>query len=127
MSPLDQIFDQLADRIAARVLAKLAAPATHYTSNARGPYPPGKSRSWALKNLRHVPGAKKVGRDWVVPFEAWESWVTARDTERAQSGSKAPLRAVANDVGSTVAGAPDLDALADQVLLGSGYRRARSR
>lgn len=110
MSPLDAVLDDLAERVAAKVLAKLSAPSTHYGTGRAAVLPPGKSRAWALRNLKLVPGAKKVGRDWIVSVADFEAWLTERDTRR----NVTPLRP-AND-------APDL---LEESLRASGLRRIR--
>ncbi len=107
---MDRLLDELADRIAERVLEKLGGPSgvTAYTSASRGPNIPGKSRAWALRNIKLMPGAKKVGRDWVITADAYEAWLSERDEARF---SPPP----ANDV----------DRLIEKGLAAAGLRRAR--
>ena len=88
MSPLDAVLEELAELVAAKVLARMAAPSSHYTTRAGGVHVPGKSRAWALRTLKTIPGARKVGRDWVVSVEAYEAWLTDQDTKRAAGKSK---------------------------------------
>src|SRR5262245_44500043 len=47
---------------------------THYTSNRKGPHPPGKAARWCRENFRHMRGARKEGRDWVISVAAYERW-----------------------------------------------------
>lgn len=103
---LEDILEPLAELLAAKVAAKLAAPPSVYTTNAKGPGIPGKSRSWALRNIRTMPGSRKVGRDWQIGADAYEAWLAAKD----ESG---------------VLPTSDVDALVSQGLAEAGYRRAR--
>lgn len=114
MAAFDAILDDLAERVAERVLARLGATTTHYGTGRAATLPPGKSRAWALRNLKTISGAKKIGRDWVIEVAAYEAWANERDSARF---STAPQPA--NDV-------PDVEALAEQALSGAGYRRTRA-
>ena len=55
---------------------------TNYTSSKHGPRPPGKTARWCRENFRHVPGARKEGRDWVVSASAYEKHFAARTPEQ---------------------------------------------
>jgi hypothetical protein len=116
VSALDAVLEELAELVAAKVLARMAAPTSHYTTRAAGPHPPGKSRAWALRTLKTIPGARKVGRDWVVAVDAYEAWLTDRDAARVAGKSH---------VDSRHSPANDVDALAEQALLASGFRAVR--
>ena len=101
------------------VMAASFAPApgtpTHYTSNKRGPLPPGKSQDWARRNLQTFPGAHKPGagdkpgRDWVISIANYEAELARRDAARVRAS--VPRRADATD-----------EALAEEALRGAGYR-----
>lgn len=84
-TPLDGLLDLLADRIADRVLERIgkAADGETYTTAKGGPLLPGKSRDWMRRNVRGMPGARKVGRDWVIARADYEAWLAARDDARA--------------------------------------------
>ena len=113
------VLDELAELVAAKVLAKLSAPTSHYSTASRsGTLPPGKSRAWALRTLKLVPGARKVGRDWVVSVADFEAWAAEKDSERlARSG----IHRIVRDTPSDVA------ALVEQGLRESGFRNVRAR
>lgn len=72
-------------------MSVVAAPPTpaSYTSSKNGPRPPGKTGRWCRENLRHVPGARKEGRDWVVSVAAYEEHFAAR-TEPGRRAPRAP-------------------------------------
>ena len=109
---IDTIIDQLAEALAERVAKKLGHVATAiYTTAKRGPHCPGKSRTWMLKNIRSMPGAKKVGRDWIIGADEYARWAAAKDAGR---------RAAAEKIAT---GGPE--ALADAYLNELGFRRAR--
>ncbi len=114
---LDAFLDVLAERVAAKIAEKTAGPSTHYGSGRSATLPPGKSRAWAVRNLKSIPGARKVGRDWVVSVDDYEAWLADRDAARFRQGIGETARA-AND---TV----DVEALADQALAEAGLRRTR--
>lgn len=83
---LEPLIDAIAERVAKKVLVALTnAPTatTAFTSAKGGPNPPGKSRAWAARTIKTMPGARKVGRDWVVSVVDYERWVTAQDAARA--------------------------------------------
>jgi hypothetical protein len=64
--------------------------ATVYTTRNGGPHIPGKSPSWTKCNLKRMPGARKVGRDWQITPENYERWVANEDAKRcAATTSKA--------------------------------------
>jgi hypothetical protein len=120
MSVLDDVLEELAELVAAKVLAKMSAPSSHYTTRAAGPHVPGKSRAWALRNLKTIPGAKKCGRDWVVSVDAYEAWLSERDAARIAGKSLGDAHHIAsNDV-------LDVASLVEGSIAASGYRRVRS-
>lgn len=105
---LRELAEEVAERVAAKVVERMTTHAV-YTTASRGPGIPGKSRAWCLRNIRTMPGARKVGRDWVITAEAYEAWLSERDDARF-----APAPA-ANDV----------DRLVKDSLRAAGFRRAR--
>ena len=56
------------------------------------------------------------GRDWLVSVSDFDAWLSERDTARVTGKSRGDLRQSA---------ANDVDALAEQALAASGFRRAR--
>lgn len=66
-----------------RALASTPTATTAFTTAKAGPNVPGKSRAWALRNVKGMPGARKVGRDWVISVVDYERWVVAQDAARA--------------------------------------------
>ncbi len=68
-----------------------AAPALpiadYYTTNKIGPRIPGKTRTWMLDNAKTMPGAHKVGRDWVISPVDYEAWLTEQDTARCRASA----------------------------------------
>lgn len=80
-----------------------------YTSSNTGPWPPGKSKRWALRNIRTIPGAHKVGRDWIVPVAAFRAWCEAKDVAQVKSATVSRV---------------DAKAIAAAALAGAGYRKA---
>jgi hypothetical protein len=38
-----------------------------------------------LDHAREIPGARKVGRDWIVPHAAYKQWLGGQDTARCQT------------------------------------------
>jgi hypothetical protein len=69
---------------AGRVAAQSAASDTYYTSRKGGPYIPGKSRAWMLRHARTIPGARKIGRDWVIKASDFEAYLVQRDIDRVK-------------------------------------------
>ncbi len=116
MSPLDALVEELAERVAAKVLAKLSAAPSHYS--AKNP-PPGKSRAWALRTIKTIPGAKKIGRDWTVSVDAFDAWLSERDMTRVsrRDDDVRQSHSVATE---------DVQALAELALSESGLRRVRA-
>lgn len=100
-------IEWFAELVAAKVLAKLTAPSDHYS--AKNP-PPGKSRAWALRMLKTIPGARKVGRDWVVSVADFDAWLSDRT-----SAPKVVKAKPSNDV----------EALAEEAFAAAGLRRIR--
>jgi hypothetical protein len=86
------LIDALTEEVAARLAARNTRPA-FYTSNRRGPNLPGRSQLWCVRNMRHIPGAQKVGRDWVLSEEDYAAWVRsmASDPPRPQSSGAARM------------------------------------
>jgi hypothetical protein len=64
-------------------LAAMPPGPTHYTTAKRGALPPGKSRRWLREHAPGIPGAKRAGRDWIVPVDAFDRWCEARRPKRA--------------------------------------------
>jgi hypothetical protein len=56
-----------------------------YSSRKGAPHLPGKSRRWMLDHAREIPGAKKIGRDWIVPHVAYVQWLADQDAARARA------------------------------------------
>lgn len=111
---IEPFLAALADMVAERVLAKLSmTTSATYTTNKRGPNIPGKSRMWALRNVKTMPGARKVGVDWMIAAADFDAWATAQDatsTARRRGAPKAPV---------------DLEEFADACLDAAGYRPTR--
>lgn len=61
-----------------------------YTSKKGGPHLPGKSRPWMVRNAKTIPGARKVGRDWVVAHADWERWLAEQDARRCMPRARQP-------------------------------------
>jgi len=95
---LDSLLDEIADRVADRLLARLdrssSTSVVVYSTHKHGPHLPGKSRRWMLEHVRKMPGARKVGRDWVIAPADYEAWVRAEDSRRVALASKPKLPAV---------------------------------
>lgn len=93
LQPIDA--DAIAERLAERI--RPARIADVYTSSKVGPNIPGKSRDWMLRHIGEIPGAHKVGRDWIVTRVDYERWLTAKDTARFRTTpvrkAPAPARA----------------------------------
>jgi hypothetical protein len=58
-----------------------------YSSNKRGPHIPGKSRQWMVRNVRTMPGARKVGRDWTISRTDCERWMTEKDVQECRAAT----------------------------------------
>jgi hypothetical protein len=84
-----------------------------YSSRKGGAHLPGKSRRWMLDHAREIPGASKIGRDWIVPYAAYERWRTEQDAARCRA--TASIRT------------PDADArtIAERTLANAGLRPTR--
>jgi hypothetical protein len=84
-----------------------------YSSRKGAPHLPGKSRRWMLDHAREIPGASKVGRDWVIPHAAYERWRAEQDAARCRA--TASIRT------------PDADArtIAERTLANAGLRPTR--
>jgi len=77
---IDALVEEIAERIAECVVARIGNTIkTVYTTAQRGPWAPGKSRSWMLRNIKTMPGARRAGRDWVIDSADYDRWCTARD------------------------------------------------
>lgn len=78
-------IDQLAAALAPRIAALLGSSAkTVYSTSKLGPYCPGKSKGWMVRNLKIMPGARKIGRDWTITGEDYDAWCRAQDTARCR-------------------------------------------
>jgi len=101
---------------ATRAPAKTAAaPLDEYYSSRKGAaHLPGKSRRWMLEKARQIPGASKVGRDWIVPRAAYAQWLTEQDVALCR-GKVAPTPAVGLDAHT----------IAEQTLANAGLRPTR--
>ena len=125
VSALEDVLEELAERVAAKVLARMAAPTSQYGTGRAATLPPGKTRAWTLRTLKTIPGARQVGRDWVVSVSDFDAWSSDADTARI-SGKPFP-RATGKSHGHPRQNvANDVDALAEQALSASGFRRVRS-
>jgi len=105
--------DELAEAVAERVLLRLGASgrkADYYTTSAVGPHLPGKSRLWMKRNIRKIPGAQKIERDWIISHEDYEQWLRDRDAAQVRRSVK------------RLAPAKDDAALAEEALRAAGYR-----
>jgi hypothetical protein len=113
LSALDDVLEELAELVATKVLARMSAPTDHYTTRKAGAHVPGKSLAWCLRTLKTIPGARKVGRDWIVSVADFDAWLSQQDSAKcaAPKGS----RSHANDV----------EALAAEALQAGGFRRTR--
>ena len=114
---LEPLIEEIADRVAKKVLVALqSAPTTTtaYTTAKGGPNPPGKTRAWALRNVKTMPGAKRIGRDWVIPVVDYDRWATAQDANRV---TRRPAK------GPTVSDADER--YADECLAQAGYRSSK--
>ena len=118
---LEELLDELAERLAVKVLARLTAPAGHYGTGRAATLPPGKSRAWALRTLKTIPGARKVGRDWVVGVDDFDAWASEQDTKRCAEKSAAPPRRRPVVASSSLT----MTERADRSLAASGFRRTR--
>jgi hypothetical protein len=111
---LEPLIEEIAERVAKRVLAALASAPTNavaFTTSKAGPNPPGKSRAWALRNVKTMPGARKVGRDWVISVVDYERWARAQDAARSSRREpEAPT---------------DIEEFADACLRGGGFRATK--
>ncbi len=111
---LDSLLDEIADRVADRILQKLgtATAGSVYTTAKAGPHIPGKSRAWMLRKVKTMPGARCVGRDWIISVEDFQRWATAMDAMRTRAVKRPPT---------------DVEALADAFLEEAGYRPTKTR
>jgi hypothetical protein len=123
----DALLTEIAERVADIVVARLAAPSTHYGTGKAATLPPGKSRAWALRNVKRIPGARKIGRDWIVSVADFDAWMTDRDSERCRNSARP-----ANDVAPPIHPAfemavsgEDRAARAARSLAAQGFRRTR--
>ncbi len=113
-SQLDTFIEDIADRVAERVAAKLGHIAVAvYTTARRGPHVPGKSRDWMRRNVRAMPGSRKVGRDWIISSDDYQKWAAAHDVGTRRVAKVTPSSSV--------------EALAEAALATAGYRPTRKR
>lgn len=116
MSALDALVKALAKEIAALVVAELSASSiTHYGTGKTATLPPGKSRAWALRTLKTIRGARRVGRDWIVSIEDFNAWLTEKDAARVVPNVKKLRPRPANDE----------DVSIEDSLAAAGLRRIR--
>jgi hypothetical protein len=59
-----------------------ASPACSYCTGKSGTLPPGKSRRWLRDHAPAIPGARKLGRDWMVTRVDFDRWVDAQQTAK---------------------------------------------
>ncbi len=89
---LDTLLDEIADRVAERLLPKLKSisppAAVVYTTHKSGPHIPRKSRRWMLEHISKMPGARKVGRDWLISAADYDAWQAAEDARRCALAAK---------------------------------------
>ena len=97
---LDTLLDEIADRVATRMLSRLergalpsSAPPVVYTTHKDGPHLPGKTRRWMLEHVKNIPGARKVGRDWLIDASAYRAWLTAEDSRQCAKASERGVEA----------------------------------
>lgn len=87
---LDDLLDVVVERLAKRlaVARDVQAPLV-FTTHKDGPHIPGKSRRWMLEQIKAMPGARKVGRDWQILAKDYEAWAMAEDERRCRSMNRA--------------------------------------
>jgi hypothetical protein len=123
---LQSILDEIEEAVAERLASKLGPPQAGlpvvYTTNKRGPHPPGKTRRWLSDRIKSMPGARKVGRDWEISLANYEAWATAADRARVRS-SDPPRRPPLAKVESV--DDAELMRRVQQSLQASGYRRSK--
>lgn len=108
---LDALLNEIADRVSERLLRKIGtSTVTVYTTAKDGPHVPGKSRAWMLRHVKTMPGARRVGRDWIISADDFQRWATAMDAARARAPKRVPA---------------DVEALADEYLAEAGYRPSK--
>jgi hypothetical protein len=132
---VEVLAEKIAERVVERVLVRLGRlPAeperpTAYTTHKSGPHLPGKTRRWMLDHARNIPGAKKVGRDWVISVEDYEAWCKAEDTRRCAGKRDRAVRAPAppTKVRSSVVDMDrkELERRIDRSIVASGNRRSK--
>lgn len=114
LKPLEPLLNAFAEIVAKKVLVALqSAPTatTAYTTAKGGPNPPGKTRAWAVRMVKTMPGAKKVGRDWVISIVDYERWVQAMDSSRTRRHNERPTT--------------EEEMLADRCLAEAGFRATK--
>ena len=118
---LRAIVRELAKETAALVVDELRSPASHYGTGKGATLPPGKTRAWALRNLKSIPGARKVGRDWIVSVADFDAWMVDKASTFAAGAARK------NRPAKRSSGAPsnDVDALAEEAFAAAGLRRIR--
>jgi hypothetical protein len=84
-----------------------------YSSRKGASHLPGKSRRWMLANARKIPGARKVGRDWVVPHAVFAQWMADQDAARCRAEAVVPSANL------------DAHAIAERTLANAGLRPTR--
>ncbi len=58
-----------------------------YSSRKGALHLPGKSRRWMLDHARGIPGARKVGRDWILSHADYVRWMAEQDAARCRTGA----------------------------------------
>jgi hypothetical protein len=84
-----------------------------YSSRKGAAHLPGKSRRWMLDHAREIPGARKVGRDWIVPCTAYNRWLAEEDAARCRATT--PIHTVDGHA----------RAIAERTLANAGLRPTR--
>lgn len=81
------IVDMIANRVVEKLEERQVVNGTNevvYTAN--GPLIPGKKRSWMLANIKKMPGAYKVGRDWMISATDFDGWRKTEEARRCARG-----------------------------------------
>ncbi|WP_394849822.1 hypothetical protein LZC95_20490 [Pendulispora brunnea] len=105
----DHVVENLLRKLAELLIPHIrsAGATVVYSTSKRGPHCPGKSRSWMLRHIKTIPGARQIGRDWVIDAADFDQWARANDARRFRKA--APV-------------AGDAQSLATQFLRAAGFR-----
>jgi len=99
----------------ARASNENGIPADGFYSSRKGAsHLPGKSRRWMVNNAKRIPGARKAGRDWIVPHAAYVEWLAEQDAARCRTE---PVPSPAQEV--------DAHTIAERTLANAGLRPTR--